>query len=185
MNPLLLNVPAQITTKRLLLRPVTASDAAMMNDAIQQSFAELCPWMPWAGTRPTLESTRDFCAQAEVDFAVRREFPMLMLRREDGLFLGGAGLVRGDWTVPKFEVGYWIRTTERGHGYVAEAVDALVRFARRHLKIRRLEVRTDSRNTRSANVAKRAGFKLEGKLRYDGRDNRNRLRDTLLFARTF
>jgi len=185
MNPLLLTVPTQITTKRLLLRAVTAADAQAINDAIRESFAELHPWLPWAGKCPTLEATSEFCVQAEVDYSVRREFPMVMLRREDQRLLGGTGLVRGDWTVPKFEVGYWLRSDAWGNGYVTEAVHAVVQLARRNLKIRRLEIRTDSRNKRSARVAERAGFKLEGKLHHDGRDNRNRLRDTLLFARTF
>ena len=110
---------------------------------------------------------------------------MLVFRRTDQELLGCVGLVRGDWTVPKFEVGYWLCTEHTGHGYMTEAVKALTQFARRHLRVRRLEIRTDARNRRSASVATGAGFTLEGRLRRDARDNRNRLRDTLVFARTF
>src|SRR6185436_13194708 len=142
-------------------------------------------WMPWAKNPPTLSETAEYCRLAVSEFKSRREFRMAMFRRADQMLLGGAGLVRGDWIVPKFEVGYWIRASQTGHGYVTEAVKALTQFARRHLRVRRLEIRTDARNLRSAAVAKRAGFKLEGQLRQDGRDNRGRLRDTLVFARTF
>jgi ribosomal-protein-serine acetyltransferase len=87
--------------------------------------------------------------------------------------------------VPKFEIGYWLRPAHRGRGYVTEAVKALSRFAREHLQVHRLEIRTDARNKASAAVARRAGFKLEGRLRNESRDNENKLRDTLVFARTF
>lgn len=185
MNPLLLKVPERIVTRRLVLRPLRLDDAPEVNRAITESFAELKRWMPWAGKRPTLAQTTDYCRDAAVEFEARREFRMAMFRRTDQALLGGAGLVRGDWLVPKFEVGYWIRTAEAGHGYVTEAVKALTQFARRHLRVRRLEIRTDARNRRSAAVAERAGFKLEGRLRQESRDNRGRLRDTLVFARIF
>ena len=185
MNPLLLKVPERIMTRRLVLRPLRLDDAREVNRAITESFAELKLWMPWANKLPTLAQTTDYCRDAAIEFETRREFRMAMFRRTDQEFLGGAGLVRGDWLVPKFEVGYWIRTAHAGHGYVTEAVKALTRFARRYLRVRRLEIRTDARNRRSAAVAERAGFRLEGRLRQDARDNRNRLRDTLVFARIF
>jgi len=93
--------------------------------------------------------------------------------------------VRGDRTVPKYEIGYWLRTQFVGHGYAAEAVVALEQFARRYLPVRRLEIRTDPRNVRIAAVAKRAGFKLEAILLQDARDNRGRLRNTQIFVKLF
>ena len=107
---------------------------------------------------------------------------MIRLRESDEL-IGSAGLVRGDRTVPKFEIGYWLRTRFVGHGYAAEAVVALEQFARRYLHVRRLEIRTDARNVSSTAVAKRAGFKLEAVLRQDARDNRGRLRNTQIFVK--
>ena len=105
--------------------------------------------------------------------------------REGGELLGSAGLVRGDWSVPRCEIGYWLRTKFIGHGYATEAVKALTQFARRHLRVRRLEIKTDPRNARSVAVAKRAGFKLEATLRQGARDNCGCLRDTLVFVKLF
>lgn len=185
MNPLLLKVPERLTTPRLVLRAIQPADAAMLNRAIHESFSELKPWMPWARSVPALASTVDYCKQAAVDFEACREFHMLIFCRADQEFIGCTGLVRGDWLIPKFEIGYWVRTPHAGQGYITEAVKAMTRFAKLHLRLRRLELRTDARNRRSAAVARRSGFKLEGRLRQDGRDNRDRLRDTLVFARIF
>lgn len=108
-----------------------------------------------------------------------------MRLKTDGVPIGGCGLVRGDLSVPKFEIGYWLHSDFTGCGYATEAVEALVRFARKHLRVRRLEIRTDGRNVRSAAVALRAGFEPEAVLRNDARDNRGRLRDTRIYTKVF
>jgi ribosomal-protein-serine acetyltransferase len=184
-NPASLKVPNRLVTQRLILRPVEPGDARALDRMIRRSFRELKPWMPWARQLPTLKETAKYCRMAAATFKKRQEFHLLVFRREDGGLIGATGLVRGDWTVPKFEMGYWLCTEHTGHGYITEAAKALIQFARRNLHVHRLEIRTDARNKRSASVAKRAGFKLEGRLRRDARDNRGRLRDTLVFARTF
>jgi RimJ/RimL family protein N-acetyltransferase len=74
-----------------------------------------------------------------------------------------------DWEVPKFEIGYWARTSQTGHGYITEAVNGVVRLAIDTLGANRLEIRCDTKNDRSAAVAKRVGFVLEGTLRCDTR----------------
>ena len=185
MNPVSLKVPEQIVTRRLVIRVIDPADAPALAGMIRSSFQELKPWMPWARKIPTLKETKQYCRMAATNFEKRQEFHLLITRRSDGELLGSTGLVRGDWSVPKFEVGYWLGTAHTGQGYVTEAVTALIRFARKQLKVRRLEIRTDARNQRSAEVAKRVGFELEGRFRRDARDNQNRLRDTLIFARTF
>ena len=79
--------------------------------------------------------------------------------------MGGSRLLRIDWEVPKFEIGYWLRTRFAGQGYMTEAVGCITDFAFDRLGARRVEIRCDSLNRRSARVAERAGFCLEGELR--------------------
>lgn len=185
MNRAALKFPKQCVTRRLILRAIEPADAAALDKLIRASYRELKPWMPWARTMPTLKETRSYCRMAARNFASGTEFHLLILRRSDGELLGSTGLVRGDRSVPKFEVGYWLGSEHTGQGYVTEAVKAVVGVARRDLKVRRLEIRTDARNKRSAKVAERAGFRLEGRFQRDARDNQDKLRDTLIFARTF
>ena len=67
-----------------------------------------------------------------------------------------------EWSIPKFEIGYWLRTTLIGKGYMTEAVVALTKMAKETLKANRIEIRCDERNVRSRRVAERAGYRLEG-----------------------
>lgn len=177
--------PALLESRRLILCPPQVRDAMMVNQAVRESFRELRAWMPWARKRPTLAETRKFCREARRNFRLRREFTCLLFLRETGELVGATGLIRGDWTVPKFEIGYWVVTRHAGNGYITEAVKTLTAFSRQRLNVRRLEIRTDAKNRRSAQVAERVGFTLEATLHRDARDNRGRLRDTLVFAKLF
>lgn len=83
----------------------------------------------------------------------------------------------------KFEIGYWVRTSCAGQGYITEAVSAIADFAVQELQAARLEIRCDSRNTQSARVAERAGFTLEGILRNDKLDVQGALRDNMIYSK--
>ena len=72
--------------------------------------------------------------------------------------VGSSGLQGIDWEVPKFEIGYWCRTSFTGRGYITEAVRGITAFAFEALGARRVEIRCDSRNHPSVRVAQRAGF---------------------------
>jgi RimJ/RimL family protein N-acetyltransferase len=65
---------------------------------------------------------------------------------------------------------------------VSEAVVALARMAFGPLRARRLEIRTDSRNTASRAVAERCGFSLEGLLRDDALNVSGQLSDTCIYG---
>jgi RimJ/RimL family protein N-acetyltransferase len=103
-------------------------------------------------------------------------------RREDGRYLGGTGLHNIDWSVPAFDVGYWIREGDEGKGYVTETVRLLVRWAFDELGAQRLGLTCDSANERSRRIPERMGFVLEGRLRNHARTESGGLRDTLVFS---
>lgn len=66
---------------------------------------------------------------------------------------------------------------------MTEAVDAITNFAIHELQANRIEIRCDSRNIRSARVAERLGFNLEGILRKETCDVDCFLRDTMVFSK--
>src|SRR5450759_4369055 len=97
--------------------------------------------------------------------------------------VGGSGLHRMNWNAGMFEIGYWCRTKFVGQGYIAEAVHGITNFAFTHLKANRVEIRCDANNDRSAAVAKRCGFLLEGILRNDKLNVNGELCSTLVFSK--
>src|SRR5688572_18270354 len=182
-NPILLDFPDHFETERLLIRAPRAGDAPAIHAAIQESLDHLSPWMPWARAEETVEELESFLRQMSARFILREDLPLMLWRRGDGLYVGGSGLHRMDWSVPSFEIGYWVRASLEGQGYIGEAVNGITRFAFETLSAERVEIRCDARNVRSANVARRAGYTLDGTLRRDSRATDGGLRDTLVFSK--
>ena len=186
-EPLLIDVLERIETARLLLRPPRPGDGAMLCAAVGETLAELAPWMPWAQAAPTPQDSELQCRRMHARFMFREDLVFFMFERgADGAecaFVGGTGLHRIDWSVPRFEIGYWRRSGVEGGGLVVEAVQALSRMAFDALGARRVEIRMDPRNECSVRVAERAGFTFEGVLRQDSVDVKGVGRDTRVYAR--
>ncbi len=145
-------------------------------------MTRLAPWIPWAKKTPTLARTRRFCARNIKGHRTRKEFGYLIFARDTGDLVGGIGLHRVDWAIPKLEIGYWIGTRFEGRGYVTEAVRALTDFAFKKLGAVRMELLCDLDNRKSSKVAKRAGYRLEGIHRKSRRNNAGAICDMCIFA---
>jgi RimJ/RimL family protein N-acetyltransferase len=187
MEPLLLDVPERIDTARLVLRSPRRGDGATVNAAIHDSLGELSPWLPWAGVAPSVDDSEANCRRQQAKFLLREDFVYLIFERTpeggEGALLGGTGLHRIDWTLRRFEIGYWRRSGCEGRGIVTEAVRAMSRLAFDTLAARRVEIRMDDGNARSWKVAERAGFTLEALMRFDSLTPGGAPRSTRVYAR--
>jgi ribosomal-protein-serine acetyltransferase len=181
-NPILLDFPESFETERLIIRAPRIGDGQTINDAVRESLENLKPWMPWAQSLQTVDETEERVRQGIVRWLLREDLWMLLYRKSDGLYVGGSGLHRIDWSVPAFEIGYWVRTSLQGQGFISEAVAGITNFGFAVLGGERIEIRCDTRNQRSANVAKRTGYTLEGTLRHDFWANDGMIRDTHIFG---
>jgi RimJ/RimL family protein N-acetyltransferase len=185
-DPMLLELPETIATGRFVLRSPRPGDGAMLNAAVCESLEHLQPWLPWAQKAPTVEESELECRRMAANFLRREDLPMFIVEPSvDGgeRLLGGTGLHRIDWTVPRFEIGYWRRRGDEGRGIVGEAVRCLSRFAFDALRAQRVEIRCASTNAASRRVAERAGFVFEGMLRRDSLGVDGKPRDTLVYSR--
>lgn len=170
MKPILLDFPHEFTTERLRVRCPLPGDGAMVNEAIRESQDELKVWEAYFVNLPSVEESEERARRAHAKFLLREDLRLYMFRKSSGRFVGSAGLHRINWDVGRFEISYWIRTSESGQGLVTEAVHGIVHWASDHLHARRIEIRCDARNLRSRKVAERAGFHLEAVLRQDEPD---------------
>jgi RimJ/RimL family protein N-acetyltransferase len=181
-DPILRDVPTTIETERLVMRAPRAGDGAMVQAAIEESFDDLHRWMPWARTLQPAETTELVLRRASADFIARTDLLFLILKKSDGSYVGGTGLHRIDWTVPKFEIGYWCRSSLHRRGYVTESTRGIARMAFDALGAKRVEIHCDPKNVGSRRVAERAGFGLEGIKRNDAVSPDGSIRDTCIYA---
>jgi RimJ/RimL family protein N-acetyltransferase len=182
-NPILLDLPQHLDTDRLILRAPRADDALEMNRAACESIEQLKVWMPWARTPPSLDDTRLYAARSLARHIMREEISFRLIERGSGVYAGNLSLFKIDWKVRRCEIGYWLRSSLCGRGYMTEAVRAATAFAFEHVSARRVEIRTDDGNQRSWRVAERAGFVLEGTFRSDSLGCNDEPRDTRVYAR--
>jgi RimJ/RimL family protein N-acetyltransferase len=183
-RPILLDFPPQLAGPRVIVRPWRDEDVQVMHDAILESAEHIGAWMPWPDRHRTLDDTLEYIRHTQADLARREAFGMGIFDRETGELLGAIGVHPRQWTIPSFEIGYWIRKPKEGNGYVTEAVKLLTRFAFGRLGANRVFVRCDRRNTRSSAIPERLGFVLEGILRNSERDSSGDLADTMYWAMT-
>jgi ribosomal-protein-serine acetyltransferase len=184
-EPIMLDVPDEMETDRLLMRVPRAGDGARMNVAVRESIAEVGRWMPWAVPTPEPEATEKWCREAAAKFLAREQFHFSLYLKGTDTFLGNCGIHRIIWDVPLFELGFWLHTSHCGKGYMTEAVRQLERFAFEQLGANRIEIRCDHKNDRSARVAERLGFQLDAVLRGDARGTDKVLRDTRIYSKVW
>ena len=176
------DVPQEIVTERLLLRSYRPADAEAVIGAIDESRPELEAWMDWVPHMRQAEDATKFVVNASKARDAGTDFAFGIFLRDGGRYLGGTGFHRPNWRVPSLEIGYWMRSSEVGKGYVREAVIGLTRVGFGHLGLRRIEIRCDAENARSRRVAESVGYVLEGRLRNEDRTVAGELRDTLVFS---
>ena len=184
MNPLLLDIPEEIESERLLLRAPRAGDGPLVNASVRESFNELRRWMPWAQEIPTVEESEEFARRGRVKFLSREDLPFLIFLKNTSTHIGNMGLHDIDWNVPAFEIGYWLHSARYGRGYMTEAVGTITSFAFTTLDAARVQIRMDGNNQRSYRVAERAGFQFESVRRCDARGVTGALRDTRVYVKT-
>src|SRR5687767_14680165 len=130
MPPVILrDIPASFETERLTIRVPQPGDGPEVNAAVRETWAELQPWMPWAaGEPPTVEESEANLREAQAKFLMRQDMRLLLFLKGTNTLVGSSGLHVRDWSVPWFEIGYWVRNRFAGQGYIKEAVLGITDF---------------------------------------------------------
>jgi RimJ/RimL family protein N-acetyltransferase len=138
-----------LDTERLALRPLIADDAARFVDLFEDDWEAVKQTgrMPYPVTESAM---RDWIAL----HASSGTATFLMIRREDGVALGGVGFGGKGET---HELGYALGRAHWGRGYATEGVLAMIAHAK-EVGVGALEAFTFVENPASARVLAKAGF---------------------------
>jgi [ribosomal protein S5]-alanine N-acetyltransferase len=158
--------PLRLHGRRVVLRPLTPSDFGSWSEVRVRNESWLLPWEPQRlGGQP--DPTRDRhafaarCSARDRDRAADSSYALGMF--VDQRFAGEINLnsvVRG--ALQSATIGYWIDRALAGHGYTAEGVGVLMRFAFEQLHLHRIEICIVPRNTNSRRVVEKLGLRCEG-----------------------
>lgn len=156
--------PLVLETPRLLIRFPRQRDYLAWRQARDQSRGHLQPWEPeWGDWPPT---KRDWQARLKVWRTGRdkgRAYSFLLVEKETGALLGGITLTNVRLGPARTAtLGYWLSKQSTGQGYMTEAVEHVCQWAKKVLKLARIEAGTLPENGPSRSVLERCGFREEG-----------------------
>ena len=145
-----------LETGRLTLREFADGDA----DAIQvyAGDSEVTRFTSWGPNTP--ETTAVVLASWLLDQKVspRTECTLAIVRKEDGILIGGVGFGMTDWSSGTANFGYVLQRSAWGKGYATEASRAVVNLALSELGLRRLIAHCEPAHAASLSVLNKLGF---------------------------
>ncbi|HSJ30798.1 MAG TPA: GNAT family N-acetyltransferase [Longimicrobiales bacterium] len=161
-------VPDEIRTERLQLRCWRRGDALLLLPVLQANVEHLQSWIPAHVAAPApLPDLEERLTGFAADFRAGRNWRYGVFAPDErevfgeiSLFprsaAGRVNLAAAD----RLEVGYWLRRNVTGRGYATEAARAMLSLAASLPGMSHVEIRCDPRNTASAAIPKRLGFRL-------------------------
>jgi RimJ/RimL family protein N-acetyltransferase len=155
----------QLTDGKILLRPAEMKDAKEMFSVVQESMAEISPWMPWCHANYSLREGKNWikiCQKGRKDGTI---YDFAITDARDGAILGDCGLNDIRKSDKTANLGYWVRTTRTKQGVCTAATLLLADFGFKELKLNRIEILVAVDNLASQRVAVKVGAVREGVLR--------------------
>ncbi len=155
----------EVSDGTLLLRPFRMEDAQETFNAVQESLAELKPWMSWAYDDYSIHDTREFIRITRERWQEGTLFAFAIIDAKSGLVLGGCSLSHIHPIYHLCNLGYWVRSSRRGGGIAGRATLLAARYAFEKIGLVRLEIVIAPGNEASLRVAEKVGAHYEGVLR--------------------
>lgn len=147
--------------EKLLLRSYLPEDAAALFSVINESRAHLNPWLGWVSKTTKVEHSQQFIEQS---LQQNKESLALGIFYDHKL-VGGIGMHNWDMEIKRAQVGYWISKGFEGQNIVHRSLNHFLRFLFEKTGLNKVEIHFVPANIRSAHVANRLGFKVEGVIR--------------------
>ena len=158
-------LPSEIVTPRLLLRLWRPGDVPALRGAIEASIEHLRPWLAWTRFEPLSDKDRvDLINSGRAGWHQGGDASYGAFRED--VVIGACGLHhrQGPGTL---DLGYWVHVDHVGRGYAVEMARGLTSAAFGVPGVERVEIHHDKANTRSRVVPQSLGF-VEGPQRSDG-----------------
>ena len=147
------------------LRPFQFDDAGDLYRAVGETVADLKPWMSWAHDGYSQTDAMTYITVARSQWGEASMFSFAVTDKKTGALLGACSLSHIHPVYYYCNLGYWVRTTQRGRGIAGHAARLAAQFAFKELLLARVEVVVAAGNKNSLKVAEKIGAHREGVLR--------------------
>lgn len=142
------------------VRPLTAGDALVVLEVIEQNRAHLDKWLRWSARVRNGPDVTAMIARFEARQVAGDGFHWGIW--QDDALAGGVICHYINRTDLNAELGYWLGADHTGRGLATRATAVAVEYLIREEKLHRVEMICGVANVRSRAVAERLGFSNEG-----------------------
>ena len=147
-----------LETARLIVRPFTEEDIAAL--IIYRSHPEVARYQLWDAPYTNAAAQAFWERQRQVVPNTPNSWQQLALEHKaSGQLIGDCALHTVD--LHQVELGYTLAPAYQGRGYMSEALTRVISYLFTDLGKHRLSAEMDARNTASARLAERLGFRRE------------------------
>jgi ribosomal-protein-serine acetyltransferase len=181
MKPILLEIPEQFETERLLISNYQKGDGNEFYQLILSNCNHLQEELGETKALKTIEDAEEYVRIKRVAWLSRERLVPKIVEKTTGRMIGQLW-IEPKWDRMIFEIGYFVEEKSQGNGYVTEAVKKMIEFLFTGLDANKLEIHVKATNTRSIGVAKRCGFTKEAQLRERGRTNDGEIVDLEIYG---
>jgi len=169
----------RITLKRNL---PTIKNATIIFDVVNSDRKHLKPWFPWEKNTKTIEDSFKYLLDTDERTKKGEKIDYGIFLNDE--YIGNVGVFDISKEKKSAEIGYWLSSKFTRNGYMTEAVKILEKEFFENFKLNRIQIKCNDLNKASAGVAKKCGYKLEGKIREDAYDEyRKKFSNTLIFSK--
>jgi len=155
--------PPTLPTERLLLRALTAADAAdVFQYACNPRVARFTLWEPHDSPEESLEFIQNY-AFANYEMVVPDPFGITL--KGDGRVVGTVGCFWVSREHRCMELGYALDEPMWGQGIATEAARGVLDYVFQHFEVERVQARCKKENVASARIMEKLGMRYEGTLR--------------------
>lgn len=147
--------------ENVLIRKVRIKDAEALYTLINESRDNIGKYLPWVDDTNSIMDEEKFINYALTQNENCKLYPYVVIWNDK--IAGMIDLHNIDHDNRKAYIGYWIGDTFTGNGIIHQSIKLLSELAFKKLNLHKLVIQAEESNQRSINVARRAGFKVEGK----------------------
>ena len=149
--------------KNLLLRSYNADDAPELFNVVNASRKHLHTWLDWVDKTTKEEHSLQFIQQSLHHLETQEGLALGIFY--NNRIIGSIGMHHWEQTKKRAQVGYWISKEYEGNGIINKCLIKFIDFLFEKIGLNKVEIHFLPGNKRSAKVAERLGFKIEGIIR--------------------
>ncbi len=153
----------KLTGEKIILRTLKESDYLSIHKNVNdRAIARYTLRISYPNTK---KHSKEFIKETRKNLRKKTAYELGIQLKENSDIIGIMSLMNVNWQDKNAEIGYWIGKKFWRKGIAFEALNLILEFGFKKLKLKRIFAGVLHPNKKSANLLKKAGFKFEGRLK--------------------